>query len=55
MRKFDVVVFKKHARMLQFQLNALIKTIKNKRSFFIFACQQRLKRVVIKTQHIMIE
>ena len=55
MRKSCVVVSKKHARKLQLQLNALIKAIKNKRSALIFDCQQRLKRVVLRTQHTMIE
>ena len=55
MRKFCVVVSKKHARKLQLQLNALIKAIKNNRSALIFECQQRLKRVVLRAQHTMIE
>ena len=55
MRKSCVVVSKKHARKLQLQLNALIKTIKNKRFDLILDCQQRLKRVVLRAQHIMIE
>ena len=33
----------------------MIKAIKNKRFVFIFDCQQRLKRVVLRIQHIMIE